>query len=835
MKIKLRGVTKEYFAKTASVKALDNVDLEFENVGLVLITGENGCGKSTLLNIIGGLDRPTYGEVFIDEKNQKNTLRERAKNTSYIFQTSNLIDTLTVRQNISLVADKDEDIDKIIKKTGLEGLESRFPHELSIGQQQRVCIARAIGKNDRILLADEPTSSLDPEKRKEIADLLTEISKEKLVIVVTHYPEDFSSVDRHIVMSKGKIISDELLGEKRSCLKDIEVKKPANKFSAILNSSFTRMRRHVFRFVINFVMLFIGLVCIVVNESVFSYGNDNNTTYRQLQAYDEVLVTSDDYSALEGDVKPIFRYYYWYDFDEIVQDQEYEDLQNIDSDYYKACLLYDPYFMDVSAIGDRKLIAGRMPQKQDEIVINKFLADMYIEYYAKEKLNSYQDVVDKAVLTGFDYGLSVQDNPVFRVVGITDDDLSDFEALKSSDTDIGDLGSSSWDIPEDKAVILYKEFIEWLNLGNGAIYAIDYGVVEKSVNGYFNGEISWADEKENLYAKQGSDVINLDYEGAYWLEDVEIIGTTDGAVVNFDKLSDISYEELCEKYDSSEEVLREVEYVLEKYKGKELYFSMLYMNVKKHDSPMDEIYDPFSKSYYFDFTLPITGVYIPEDEYFGLGGVFSQSKETSVRDGVMLLNEENYNAINTLYNTLPDCGLALLDVSGIKTEEEAKAKLDDNIHIREYHFIGEYDLSIYSDRISLLNVVALSVGAFMLLSSLIFVLYSLSQYFKQYSGDIGILMSLGKGKAYCSVFMLGEYIFMVALSILLTIPALFAAPAVLNSLVSGIAIKLNVFLPSVIAFLYVIAYLALLSCLSLLGVIIGLTRKAPIERIRDRL
>ena len=255
--------------------------------------------------------------------------------------------------------------------------------------------------------------------------------------------------------------------------------------------------------------------------------------------------------------------------------------------------------------------------------------------------------------------------------------------------------------------------------------------------------------------------------------------------------------------------------------------------MEKYDSIIDGIFDPFSKTYYFDFTLQITGIYVPDDSYFGKGGVFAQDENGKVSSSVILLNGTNYDRLNTLYNTPPDCGLALLDVSGMDTSADVKEKIAGNKNITEFSYIGEFMLEANKNRINIVNVTSLIVGVIMLVFSLIFVLYSLSQYFKQHSVELGILMSLGKGKGYCSLFVLGEYLFMFALSAVIAIPVLFIVPAILNAAVSGVASKVEVFLSSGMAYAFVIAYLVLLAALSFVGVVAGVSRKTPIERIRE--
>ncbi len=828
MNISLKGITKEYRNRNACVKALDNVDLEFDGAELVLITGENGCGKSTLLNIIGGLDSPTSGTISADGSRDNAGLKERAENTAYIFQTSNLIATLTVKQNIALVADKGETgIDAVIEKTGLSGLEDRFPHELSIGQQQRVCIARAIIKNDPVLLADEPTSSLDPETRKEIAGLLSELSKDRLVLVVTHYPEDFVHVDRHIVMSRGKIESDERINPSKPVA--VNKKKVRKSNTAIWQSTFARIKNHALRFAINVLMLFIGIVCIVISESVLSVYNDNEIIYRQVLANDRIVIKTDDYSAFGDELSRIYLTYHWEDFPEEVVNGNTDFVNGLDSDYIKAYAAYGPYFADVKAVKGAKLAAGRMPSADNEVVINKYLADVYIAFYEKKELSSYDDVVQKAVITMGGYGIPIQQDPVYKIVGVLDDDLSAFEPLKSTNTPL--ITADTIDYPEDQTV-LYNELTEWLKAGGGAIYAIDCGAAVNSANGYYNNKIDSATQKNKVSAIIGSEIINYDYEGAKGLENVKVYGSTDGAVLNFDKISDLSYAELCEKYDNAEDIEREIENALNKVKGTQLYFSMEYMSFKKYQSILDQMKDMFSKTYYFDVDIEISGVYIPEESYFHAGGLFSQGSTANIGEGVVLLNEDNYSALNSVYAS-PHCGLALLDVSGFDSPAEAKNLLTDR-SVLSYECFGKYALDLNYQRMCSVNAVSLAIGCVSLVLSLIFVLYSISQYFKQYSADIGILMSLGKGKGFCCLFLLGEYLIMAVAIVLLAIPVLFIVPSILNAVVSGVATVLNVFLPSAFAYVYIAAYLVGISVTAVVGVYSGIVKKPPIDRIKDR-
>lgn len=217
--IKVENLSKVYGKKDNKVVALDNVNIEVEKGEFVAVIGASGSGKSTLLHQLGGVDRPTSGNVIIDGKNIYKLNEEklavfRRRNIGFVFQSFNLIPVLSVEENIKMPAlldhqKVDEEYFKdLIKTLGLEERLNHLPSELSGGQQQRVAIARALINKPSIILADEPTGNLDSENSKEIMEMLkVSIRKyNQTAIVITHDLGIAENTDRIIKIRDGKVV-----------------------------------------------------------------------------------------------------------------------------------------------------------------------------------------------------------------------------------------------------------------------------------------------------------------------------------------------------------------------------------------------------------------------------------------------------------------------------------------------------------------------------------------------------------------------------------------------------------------------------------------------------
>ena len=222
--LKVENLTKSYGKGEAKVDAIKNINLSINKGEFVAIVGPSGSGKSTLLHLLGGVDKPTIGKVYINDVDIY-TLKEkdlsifRRRNVGLIYQFYNLIPVLSVKENILLPAELDnrkidkDYLDDLLKTLGLKERANHLPNELSGGQQQRTSIGRALINRPSIVLADEPTGNLDSKNSKEVLELL-KLSVRKYnqtLIMITHDPSIALQADRVITIEDGTIKQDEVI------------------------------------------------------------------------------------------------------------------------------------------------------------------------------------------------------------------------------------------------------------------------------------------------------------------------------------------------------------------------------------------------------------------------------------------------------------------------------------------------------------------------------------------------------------------------------------------------------------------------------------------------
>ena len=213
--IEIRNVRKQYRMGEVTINALDGVDFTVEKGELCVVVGPSGAGKTTLLNILGGMDTATSGEIIVDgvhiEKySQKKLTLYRRETVGFVFQFYNLVQNLTARENVELatqICSRPYDPDKVLELVGLADRKKNFPAQLSGGEQQRVSIARALAKNPKLMLCDEPTGALDYQTGKQVLKLLQDCCRKQgmTVIIITHNAALKPMADRIVTIKNGRI------------------------------------------------------------------------------------------------------------------------------------------------------------------------------------------------------------------------------------------------------------------------------------------------------------------------------------------------------------------------------------------------------------------------------------------------------------------------------------------------------------------------------------------------------------------------------------------------------------------------------------------------------
>ncbi len=430
--ISLKSVSKVFEINKKNnirIVALDDITLSFAQTGLVAVVGKSGSGKTTLLNLLGGIDKPSDGDIFYNGKSL-NTYKEselnvyRNNDVSFIFQEFNLLNDYSVIENIRLACrlqgkSKDEvenNARLALESVSLSDLAERSIDSLSGGQQQRVAIARAIARDSKIILCDEPTGNLDSKTSSEIFELLKEISKERLVIVVTH-DKDFATeyADRYIVLLDGKIIDDQNKSSSIA-ISSANISNNKRKYGGISFKDSMKMivnniKKSIFGNIIVLLLLIASIALTTVFTSLSMYDEQDalvNTLKHNNQGLIQITKYI-DYPREEYD--PVNKEYYikhgpvlFYE-DANMDDLDYlMDLTEGNADFYKSYFFnkniqdftesfiytdrtafsYDAYcFREAVAIPDfdklnMKLKYGTMPQNDDEILIYDYMANSMI-------------------------------------------------------------------------------------------------------------------------------------------------------------------------------------------------------------------------------------------------------------------------------------------------------------------------------------------------------------------------------------------------------------------------------------------------------------------------
>lgn len=453
--IRLENVSKYYHSGNNIVLALRKINLEMNIGEFVVITGESGSGKSTLLNVLSGLDTYEVGKLFINEKNVslysiKELEHYRKDYIGFVFQDYNIINSYTVYQNVALALtvqglDKNEKHQKtvdIIKEVGLEQQMYQKAVKLSGGEKQRTVIARTLAKNSRILVCDEPTGNLDQESGRQILELLHRLSKDKLVIIVTHNYESIEEfATRKIRLYDGEILEDTMLKSIISKEEDIQnERKYFTPFKDILRIAFTNVisvpKKTLF---ITLILMFMTIV------TFFTFGNgiaEQNRPYSFTTPYfsnpdqSRIVVTKNDNTMFTDDELDSFKEIKYvrtvFDTDTVFDTVL---LNRGDNPEYGLEEFFYFRILSANALNEFDLIEGTLPERDFEVVVSDRT------FYQVGDYIPVSDAHTSMEISGIE-----TDQWVFKVVGITNHNVrieDNLHTMYFTDAALKDISLSS--------------------------------------------------------------------------------------------------------------------------------------------------------------------------------------------------------------------------------------------------------------------------------------------------------------------------------------------------------------------------------------------------------
>ena len=405
--LELKNVCKKY-----DREVLKKINLKFENKGFICLVGESGSGKTTLLNIIGGLEQPDSGKVIFNGNNIKNIDSSFYSNqlVSFINQNYNLIDKYTVLENILLPIELRRirspcNVDNILKMLGIYSLKNKKVISLSGGEKQRVAIARCIVQNTRVILADEPTGALDSENAYSVMRILKNLSKQKLVIVVTHNIELANSfADDIIKINDGKICSKLKVINKNKYSKIKCNRKIKLSFIKLVKYAIKNLNNKLLRNILTILAFTIGLLSLGIVLSIKTGFKKELDSLNKLSFFNYPLVISknnyvDDFSNKVENKNGVNVKKGSFVTNEI-DDKLISLVNNIDKKYVNGITYYrdiDYEFKSISYVNPSNnyfyLVSGRMPENKNEVMI------LYDEEDSiSDKLYNYLDVSNNGLI-----------------------------------------------------------------------------------------------------------------------------------------------------------------------------------------------------------------------------------------------------------------------------------------------------------------------------------------------------------------------------------------------------------------------------------------------------
>lgn len=850
--IELKNVSKTYKSKkSTNTRALNDVTLEFNDKGMTFILGKSGSGKSTLLNIIGGLDKYDSGDMIILDKSSKDFTQAdldsyRNAYIGFVFQEFNILEDYDVYENIALAVQlqqksiDDEIINNMLKKLELSELKHRKVNELSGGQKQRVAIARALIKNPKIILADEPTGNLDSATGKQVMDLLKEISKEKLVIIVSHDSESANVYgDRIIQISDGSIIND---------IKKEENKiNKSNHYSSIksnlpLKESFKlgigSLRHKKIKLCFTIILIVFSLLFLSIIDTLSSYNinlahskllKERDEQFIQVEKYrlssDDYVVNRDKLALNKKDIKDIKNrikkqssIVY-----QVRNDYGYEniyDVLNISSEFDAYSYTYGT--LDLEIVEDNNLeyikkinLVGKLPQTDNEIVISNVVADLIIEKgiipYNEEKLyypKDYQELVNNNKLYYFGEKGRV------KIVGIINYDLSKYKlAIEKAKNPEG--SQIKWTSEERK---LYMEYSAKLNNVYNKIFTLEGFIDALNIknNLPLNSEYHYRIISDDIKILQEGmsilpSLINEGieyYDGTNWITSNEL--DKNQIVLNIKQLEEFDYRDYREK--------------LSKY---------INQNLGQEQIELE-------KQFFVDYTKELDVI----DNKVTLKAIengntakFEEFKDLNVIGVTGLIsNSENYYYVSSdLMSKYEVDAFPATSVLALEDNEAGFKKLMDEFPYDEELSLKSsysYDVNEMIRTVNILKKIASYVAIVLVVFTIVLVanfMFSSISYRKK---EIGILRGLGARSIDVIKIFLWEGIVIATISFVLGSLGLIVITNLLNNIImSGTDLLLTPFIITIRQFLVILVFVYVIVLMSSIIPIKKISKMKPIDAI----
>lgn len=833
--LQLKNISKTYkTSKGVETKALKNINLTFPQKGMVFVLGKSGSGKSTLLNIIGGLDQANEGEVIINGKSSRELTQvdyDAYRNTyvGFIFQDFNLMDEYTIEKNIALALqlqqkeESKEVIERLLTQLGLEGYAQRYPNELSGGQKQRVAIARALVKQPRILMADEPTGALDSVTGKEIFDTLKELSKEKLVIVVSHDQEAAHTyADRIIEFKDGEIYHDSA-PDIEAVEGHFEAIRSHLPFKDSFKLGFSCLGHKKIRMVFTIILTSFALLTLALSDAVGSF-NSANAQYKAMKDKDEHYLSIEK-QLIDGEG----RVFYGMDKEPMRQEQVLNIIKENDTSFARVYVSREHgisasslgidtmgssaygsavevfYLTEMNGFEDLHYedVMGYYPKTNEEVAISSYLADLIIMQGITNEEGktiypaSVDEILGKVKVRVNDSWLTIS--------GIIQQDLSAYKDLKNLTRQ--QMSSEEY--------AKFREFSAIVNLNCDKLFVKDGFVAGLAIPkpNYF------ANSMGGNYLKTGSNEYNvqlshpveeIDYyngEGmakTSKLEKNEIV--LDAATIGymFNERGGI-YGEHFQNMDKEAQI-------------NELYTMANKVIGKTFTLQVNEMYG--AKEYLIDQEVKVIGVLLPEKEAYDLEKLQEGSFAYIATELLEPLISEAYY-IGALMNYAEGSDAkTLLEKYDMDTSIVAKS-----IAYNDVHAIS--DFASFATKVFFIASIAFFIFAAILMMN--FIIVSIS-YRKK---DIGILRAIGARSVDVLKIFVWEGITLALISYIVSIIMLEALAFVVNTFAQGeIGVMISPIIITLRQPLILLVIVAVVTAIACAIPVAKIARQRPIDAIK---